>query len=444
MNGMNGMNSTYYVNKDNMQPSKATLDDKHQVIRDIGKSGYMLRLIIGSCLILVFFLWEVFQIIVTMSKLSDQGQGLSGMPSYSLNFSVLLGQLMNQLGIVLALSVVVTLIRMLPTIAFIAIFVKSKKYNSAESMFPFFTMVQVFGVLEALIWGGLLIYETFTFIKYQVPIFSGNGISTMIIVVFLLIMVFKTIQGILLIGFVKYIKNYINTGDCPPKPFNGMKFVIVMLSTLNAIIFTFLLGSVIITQGIDLFFKTLPQLWPIYLFFFAQMFSNMCAMRLLNVFKSRTRRLEYNAAPSPSTYHQRPFNTPYPSENNTPAYRNQQNNNQYQNPQRTGYQQNNSQYQNQQRTGYQQNNNQYQNQQRTGYQQNNSQYQSGQGFGYQQNNGPYQNGQGFGGYQQNNSPFLNDQSFGSYQPNNSPFQDIPFSGSGKPFEDLSDFNNNNQ
>ena len=377
---MNSMNNTYYINKDNQKPSKATLEDKHQVIRDIGKSGYMLKLIIGSCLILVFFLWEIFQIVSSMTKLSDQS--LTNTASYSLGFSAVLGQLMNQLGIVLALCIFVTLIRAVPTVAFISIFVKSKKYNSAESLFPFLTMIQVFGVLEALIWGGLLIYDIFNFIKYQIPIFTSNGIYTMIIVVLLLIMLFKTIQGILLLGFVKYVKNYISTGECPPRPFNGMKFVIVMLSTLNAIILAFMLGSIIITQGIDLFFKSFPQLWPLYLFFFSQMFANMSAMSVLNVFKSRTRRLEYNAAPAPTAFHDRPFNSPYPNNPNTPAYQNRQNNNQFQN---------------------------------------------------QQN---------FGGYQQNNSPFLNDQSFGSYQPDNAaPFQDIPFNGSGKPFEDLSDFNN---
>ena len=433
---MNSMNNTYYVNKDNQKPSKATLDDKHQIVRDIGKSGYMLKLIIGSSLILIFFLWETFQIFSTMTKLSDQS--LTNTVSYSLGFSAVLGQLMNQLGVLLALCVVVALIRALPTVAFIAIFVKSKKYNSAESMFPFLTMVQVFGALVSLIWGVLFIYDIFNFIKYKIPIFTGNGIYTMIIVVLLLIMVFKTFQGILLIGLVKYIKNYISTGECPPKPFNGMKFVIVMLSTLNAIILAFMVGSVIITQGIDLFFKTFPQLWPLYLFFFSQMFANMCAMSVLNVFKSRTRRLEYNVAPAPTAYHNRAFNTPYPSERNTPAYQNRQNNSQFGNQQGFGgYQQNNAQFQNQQNFG--------------GYQQNNAQLQNQQGFGgyqqnfggYQQNNGQFQNQQNFGGYQQNNSPFLNDQSFGSYQPNGSPFQDIPFNGSGKPFEDLTDFNNNN-
>ena len=37
---------------------EATLDDKHQVIRDLGKSGYLLKLIIGSGLVLVFVTWE--------------------------------------------------------------------------------------------------------------------------------------------------------------------------------------------------------------------------------------------------------------------------------------------------------------------------------------------------------------------------------------------------
>ena len=187
-----------------------------------------------------------------------------------------------------------------------------------------------------------------------------------------------------------------------------------MLATLNAIVFSFIVGSVAITQGIDIFFKTFPQLWPIYLFFFAQMFGNICATSFLNTFRSRTRRLEFGAAPAPTTYSTRPFNSPYPTEQNKPAYQNQPANN-----------------------GYAQNGNQYQNRQNFG--------------GYQQNNSPYQNQPVNNGYTQNSAPFQDISQSGS------PFQDIPFSDnyqeqqsysgnsrSSKPFEDLFTYKDSDQ
>lgn len=339
------MDNSMYNSSDNTKMKKATLDDKHQVIRDIGKSGYMMRLIISSCLTLIFFIWETFQIFAAMIKISDNS--LTSTASYSLGFSAILGTLMSQLGLFLAIFSIATIIRVLPVVSFIAIYVKSKKYNSTESLFPFLTVMQVFGVLEAIIWGGLLIYDIVNFIKYQIPIFSDNGIYTMIIVVFLLIMVFKAVQGIMLQFFIIYIRNYINNGYCPKKYFNIIKFSFVMLATLNAIVFSFIVGSVAITQGIDIFFKTFPQLWPIYLFFFAQMFGNICATSFLNTFRSRTRRLEFGAAPAPTTYSTRPFNSPYPTEQNKPAYQNQPANNApYQNqPVNNGYTQNSAPFQ---------------------------------------------------------------------------------------------------
>ena len=416
------MDNSMYNSSDNTKMKKATLDDKHQVIRDIGKSGYMMRLIISSCLTLIFFIWETFQIFAAMIKISDNS--LTSTASYSLGFSAILGTLMSQLGLFLAIFSIATIIRVLPVVSFIAIYVKSKKYNSTESLFPFLTVMQVFGVLEAIIWGGLLIYDIVNFIKYQIPIFSDNGIYTMIIVVFLLIMVFKAVQGIMLQFFIIYIRNYINNGYCPKKYFNIIKFSFVMLATLNAIVFSFIVGSVAITQGIDIFFKTFPQLWPIYLFFFAQMFGNICATSFLNTFRSRTRRLEFGAAPAPTTYSTRPFNSPYPTEQNKPAYQNQP--------------ANNAPYQNQPaNNNYAQNGNQYQNRQNFG--------------GYQQNNSPYQNQPVNNGYTQNSAPFQDISQSGS------PFQDIPFSDnyqeqqsysgnsrSSKPFEDLFTYKDSDQ
>ena len=278
----------------------------------------------------------------------------------------------------------------------------------------------------------------------------------MIIVVFLLIMVFKAVQGIMLQFFIIYIRNYINNGYCPKKYFNIIKFSFVMLATLNAIVFSFIVGSVAITQGIDIFFKTFPQLWPIYLFFFAQMFGNICATSFLNTFRSRTRRLEFGAAPAPTTYSTRPFNSPYPTEQNKPAYQNQPANNApYQNqPANNNYAQNGNQYQNRQNCGgYQQNNTPYQNQPvNNGYTQNSNQYQNRQSFGgYQQNNAPYQNQPVNNGYTQNSAPFQDISQSGS------PFQDIPFSDnyqeqqsysgnsrSSKPFEDLFTYKDSDQ
>ena len=197
-----------------------------------------------------------------------------------------------------------------------------------------------------------------------------------------------------------------------------------MLATLNAIVFSFIVGSVAITQGIDIFFKTFPQLWPIYLFFFAQMFGNICATSFLNTFRSRTRRLEFGAAPAPTTYSTRPFNSPYPTEQNKPAYQNQP--------------ANNAPHQNQSaNNNYAQNGNQYQNRQSFG--------------GYQQNNSPYQNQPVNNGYTQNSAPFQDISQSGS------PFQDIPFSDnyqeqqsysgnsrSSKPFEDLFTYKDSDQ
>ena len=421
---------------------EATLDDKHQVIRDLGKSGYLLKLIIGSGLLLIFFIWESFQIFSTKLQLTDTS--LTNTASYSLGFSAVLGQLMTQLDIALIMFIIITLFRALPVISFTAIFVKSKKYHSAESMLPFMTVMQVFGIFEALLWGGLFIYDIINFIKYQIPIFSSNGIYTMIIVVLLLMMVFKAVQGVFMQFFIIYIKNYIRSGDCPKKPFTGMKLSLVMLSTLNAIVLAFTVGSIIFTQGMDLFFKTFPQLWPIYLFFFGGMFTNMCAISFLNAFRSRTRRLEYGAAPAPTAFNSRPLNTPYPNSQSTMNNPSPQNRQGF-----GGYQQNNQTYQNNQGFG--------------GYQQNSQPYQNNRGFGgYQQNSQPYQNNQGLGGYQQNNQPYQNDQGFIGYGQNNSPFQDIPFSdpvntdpyagqpqSSGrnkpsKPFEDLFEYNNHDQ
>ena len=448
------MDNSMYNSSDNTKMKKATLDDKHQVIRDIGKSGYMMRLIISSCLTLIFFIWETFQIFAAMIKISDNS--LTSTASYSLGFSAILGTLMSQLGLFLAIFSIATIIRVLPVVSFIAIYVKSKKYNSTESLFPFLTVMQVFGVLEAIIWGGLLIYDIVNFIKYQIPIFSDNGIYTMIIVVFLLIMVFKAVQGIMLQFFIIYIRNYINNGYCPKKYFNIIKFSFVMLATLNAIVFSFIVGSVAITQGIDIFFKTFPQLWPIYLFFFAQMFGNICATSFLNTFRSRTRRLEFGAAPAPTTYSTRPFNSPYPTEQNKPAYQNQPANNApYQNQSaNNNYAQNGNQYQNRQSFGgYQQNNSPYQNQPaNNNYAQNGNQYQNRQNFGgYQQNNSPYQNQPVNNGYTQNSAPFQDISQSGS------PFQDIPFSDnyqeqqsysgnsrSSKPFEDLFTYKDSDQ
>ena len=385
------MNNSY-GNESKPTPEKK-LADIHQMHRDIGKSSYMLRLVIGLYLVVVFYAWELIQVIISMTKISDNS--FMQAFSYTYGTSALLGELKNNLSITAIVLSVILIIRLLPAVACTAIFVKSKKYNAAEEMLPFLTLIQVFGAVEAVIWGISFGYVIFNFIKYKIPLFSfDSGLYSMIIIVFLLLMLFKIIQGVLLPGYSASIKRYISTGKKPEKAYSGIKFCFVMLGTLNAIVFIFIFVSVLVVHGPDAFFRTFRYLWPIYLFFLSYLFCNICAVGITNRYRIRSTSIESGAASASSSMNNRPSNTPYTGPASSQNYN-----------------------------------------------------------GYQSYNGYQQSGQTYGGYQQNRPGNTTGQGFSG---NNAPFSDIPqnrpgnttgqgFSGNSAPFSDIppDDFYNSN-
>ena len=338
-------------------------------VRAVGGSGKMLGFAITLCVVLVFFIYLLWQFISIKIHLS------ASLDTYysSLGITVLFGDLMTSIDVMIIALSIILIVRILPIISAFAIYAKSKNYNSAESMLPFLTIIQVFGIIEGLAWAALTIYDVITYIRSGVNLFPPNAPSTyyLILIASIIMLISKIFQGFLIPGFISSVKRYIHTGDIALRQPNGLRFATIMIATANAVLFFFIFFQIVIRLGVDTFFRSFQYYWSIYLCLLSYTFSNMFFVSVINAF---FRRISLGGSVAPVTPQSvggsySPFNT------YSGGYAGMDQNAQPANPYAQG--QNNPPYQN----GF-------------GQGQNNTPYQSG--FGQGQNNTPYQSGFGQG------------------------------------------------
>ena len=397
----------------------------------VGRSGAMLRLAVVLCTVIVFFVYMLWQFISIRINLT------TNINSYSVSFAftVMFEQLVTNIDIMIAILSIIVIVRLLPIISAFAIYIKSRHYNSAESMIPFLTMIQLFGIVEGLAWTALTVYDVIQIIKagnFSLPS-NASGTYYMMLVVSVIMIVSKIAQGFLIPGFFKSVKEHIRTGKSTLRMTFGLRFASIMLATANAIILIFYVFTVIIQLGIDYFFDTFQYLWFWYLFFLSYTLSNMFFVSVISRFVNRVslggvfapvvsssqsssysplnsygggyRGIDHNAQPSPGQ-NSSPYQNNFNQGQNSSPYQNNYNQGQNSSPYQNNFSQgqNSSPYQN--NYNQSQNNSQYQNNFNQG--QSNSQYQNN--YNQSQNNSQYQNNYAQG---QSSSPYNNNENTGS-------------------------------
>lgn len=383
--------------------SQPTASQHEELLQEMGHSKYILRLIISLGLVSLFYIIVLLNTIISMTKAVSQQSSLDYFVSYASLFS----ELMRAVNIMIVLLAVAVIVRLIPLVGCILFYQKGKNRAPAQSMLPLFTLFQVFGVIEALAWGALVVYDIINMFRFGVHFPTNAGsMYYMVLVIAVLTIICKIVQGVLLTKFLAQLKKSIRSGQVENGSTGGIKFASVMLTVGHAILLTALVINLIIVLGIVDFFRTFQYMWLYYLFFTGYILSNAFLSATLTAYDKRM----YLARTGTRSGY-----TPYGASSGV--------NNSY-NP----YQTYRSPESNQ--TGY-------------GQQQPNQPY--GQNYGQQQPNQPY--GQGYGqsptsapsnpGYGQPPTSAPSNPGYG--QPNNP----AP-SGNNDPFGDMFTFNTHNR
>lgn len=365
--------------------SQPTASQHEELLQEMGHSKYILRLIISLGLVSLFYIIVLLNTIISMTKAVSQQSSLDYFVSYASLFS----ELMRAVNIMIVLLAVAVIVRLIPLVGCILFYQKGKNRASAQSMLPLFTLFQVFGVIEALAWGALVVYDIINMFRFGVHFPTNAGsMYYMVLVIAVLTIICKIVQGVLLTKFLAQLKKSIRSEQVENGSTGGIKFASVMLTVGHAILLTALVINLIIVLGIVDFFRTFQYMWLYYLFFTGYILSNAFLSATLTAYDKRM----YLARTGTRSGY-----TPYGASSGV--------NNSY-NPYQTYRSPESDQ------TGY------------------------GQGYGQQQPNQPY--GQGYG-QQQPNQPY--GQNYGQ-PPTNAPSNPAP-SGNNDPFGDMFTFNTHN-
>ncbi len=270
---------------------KTALYDKemqsiHQNIRDAGKSPFMFRVILALVMTLPFYIATLISLIQVQSEIS----GWNNTYNDALAFTGVLGDLKSTVDILLIVWIAFIVIRAVPLFCCIVIYTRSKKYNSVESMFHFMTLLQLFGIAETLVWGGLAVIDIIGIFKNGLSLPANAGPTYYIVLILtVLTMAFKIIQGITIAGWIKDIKQYARTGQKPLKDPNLLRFVTSMLAVAHFIMLFYIFITVLMILGVSALFQTMPYLWSWYLFFLSYLLSNAFLSSLIGYYNGKIR-----------------------------------------------------------------------------------------------------------------------------------------------------------
>ena len=380
-------------------PSQIPLPDKRtelkeQALRDVGKSAAMIRVIIGLSIVAVFYIVLLVYFLLVRTQITSDPNLLNSSYGYIM---ISLTQAMD----IVTVALIVTLIaRLVPLIGCILLYKKSNRGETASALCSAMTFLQVFGVIETVAWIAMIVYEIVMVFKnsFTIPPHAGSTYY-MILVISVLIMICKLLQGIFLTKFITQLKRSVRQENIIDQVPAALKFPTVMIATCHAILLIFIVISLLITLGLINFFKTFQYLWVIYLFLIGYILSNYFLTSLLNLFRLKmylssaatTPNIPNPYTPTPTpfqNYSQSPYQNTYQNyrPNNTPPYPNSQQ------PYQNSYQN----YQSSNTPPYPNNQQSYQNDQPN----NKTQYpNSQQSYQNDQPNNPFENMFGFNTHQ---------------------------------------------
>ncbi len=244
---------------------------REQIWQEVGGSRYVFRLIIGLSVVGVFYLILLGSMILSALHIVSQQDTLS----YFTAYTSLLGNLMNTMAVMIVILAAAVLIRVIPLIGCIILYRLCRNGAPTQSLMPAFTCCQVFGVIEALLWSALVVYDIINMFRYGFAFPKNAGsVYYMILVISVIMIVCKIAQGVLLTRFMARLKNGIRTETMENSYFGGLRFASVMLTVCHVILLIALVANLLIILGIGDFFKTFRYLWMWYLFFIGYILSN--------------------------------------------------------------------------------------------------------------------------------------------------------------------------
>ena len=266
-------------------PSQIPLPDKRtelkeQALRDVGKSAAMIRVIIGLSIVAVFYIVLLVYFLLVRTQITSDPNLFNSSYGYIM---ISLTQAMDMVTVAL----IVTLIaRLVPLIGCILLYKKSGRGETASALCSAMTFLQVFGVIETVAWTAMIVYEIVMMFKnsFTIPPHAGSTYY-MILVISVLIMICKLLQGIFLTKFITQLKRSVRQENIIDQVPAALKFPTVMIATCHAILLIFIVISLLITLGLTNFFKTFQYLWVIYLFLIGYILSNYFLTSLLNLFR---------------------------------------------------------------------------------------------------------------------------------------------------------------
>ena len=292
------------------------LERKHQLVRNMGKYGGLIAYILASGIIAILYL-------VILIKLISSGNQLSSAASLSFDNTIIM-ILQRELTILTIIVAICTLARLIPFISSIMIFVTSKKEGPIEKILTYVSLIKIFGIIETAAWILMAILYIYTVIKSG-GIKINNSTQLFSLVLTVLTLVFKQLQGYTLFKYMTTIQNTIKHGDLPNESFGLFKFSSVMLATINIIYLVTIISIIFraggLQYGFEYFKQTFQYLWFIYLYLAGYAFSNGVAANISTVHASRIRLANSSGfKPMIPNYYENDAATQTPTYSTTPKY----------------------------------------------------------------------------------------------------------------------------
>ena len=264
--------------------NEVTASQHEKVLQELGRSVYMVRLIVAFGIVSLFYGVLLVSTIISMVKVTNSQSSLN----YFVSYAALFSELMKSAIVMIVILAVVLIVRLIPFIGSILLYQRCKNQLSASSMVPVFTLYQIFGVIEAAAWIALVVYDIINMIRLGVsfPVNAGS-MYYMVLVIAVLTIICKIWQGIALTKFLHGLKRSIRSEKVKKGAIGGIKFASIMLTLGHAILLAALVINLLIALGIEDFFRTFQYLWMVYLFFVSYIFSNSFLSALLTMYDKR-------------------------------------------------------------------------------------------------------------------------------------------------------------
>ena len=264
--------------------NEVTAPQHEKVLQELGRSVYMVRLIVAFGIVSLFYGVLLVSTIISMVKVTNSQSSLN----YFVSYAALFSELMKSAIVMIVILAVVLIVRLIPFIGSILLYQRCKNQLSASSMVPVFTLYQIFGVIEAAAWIALVVYDIINMIRLGVsfPVNAGS-MYYMVLVIAVLTIICKIWQGIALTKFLHGLKRSIRSEKVKKGAIGGIKFASIMLTLSHAILLAALVINLLIALGIGDFFRTFQYLWMVYLFFISYIFSNSFLSALLTMYDKR-------------------------------------------------------------------------------------------------------------------------------------------------------------